>query len=113
MVGQIENERNFHIFYQLTKAAPPEYRGKKDKQILGLFYLQTLHSLESYGLQGPESFLYTSRSNCLDVPGINDVQDFQETLVKQTKGGFFYSGKANLGNLECNGCYWFAKTRTR
>ena len=28
VVGQVENERNFHIFYQYTKAAPPELRGK-------------------------------------------------------------------------------------
>ncbi|KAL0142345.1 P-loop containing nucleoside triphosphate hydrolase protein [Mucor lusitanicus] len=61
VVGQIENERNFHIFYQLTKAAP-------------------LNINKSFGLQGPESFLYTSKSGCLDVPGINDINDFQETL---------------------------------
>ncbi|KAI8636235.1 P-loop containing nucleoside triphosphate hydrolase protein [Parasitella parasitica] len=61
VVGQIENERNFHIFYQLTKSAPAEYK-------------------ERYGLQGPESFLYTSRSNCLDVEDINDMNDFQDTL---------------------------------
>ena len=28
VVGQILNERNFHIFYQYTKAAPQNYRGK-------------------------------------------------------------------------------------
>lgn len=28
VVGQITNERNFHIFYQFTKAAPQKYRGK-------------------------------------------------------------------------------------
>jgi myosin heavy subunit len=28
VVGQIMNERNFHIFYQFTKAASPQYRGK-------------------------------------------------------------------------------------
>jgi myosin-1 len=27
VVGQIMNERNFHIFYQFTKAAPQQYRG--------------------------------------------------------------------------------------
>ncbi len=27
VVGQIENERNFHIFYQFTKGASDEYRG--------------------------------------------------------------------------------------
>ena len=27
VVGQVENERNFHIFYQFTKAASPEQRG--------------------------------------------------------------------------------------
>ena len=29
VVGQITNERNFHIFYQFTKAAPEEYRGER------------------------------------------------------------------------------------
>ncbi|KAI8069511.1 P-loop containing nucleoside triphosphate hydrolase protein [Gongronella butleri] len=61
VVGQIDDERNFHVFYQLTKAAPPEYQ-------------------ESFGLQGPESFLYTSRSNCLEVDGMDDVHDFSETV---------------------------------
>lgn len=37
--------------------------------------------LETFGLQGPESYLYTSRSGCLDVDGINDVNDFNDTLV--------------------------------
>jgi myosin I len=27
VVGQVENERNFHIFYQFTKAAGDEQRG--------------------------------------------------------------------------------------
>lgn len=27
VVGQIQNERNFHIFYQFTKAATQDYRG--------------------------------------------------------------------------------------
>ena len=28
VVGQIENERDFHIFYQFTKAASSQQRGK-------------------------------------------------------------------------------------
>jgi myosin heavy subunit len=29
VVGQIENERDFHIFYQFTKGASDEQRGKR------------------------------------------------------------------------------------
>ena len=61
VVGQIDNERDFHIFYQFTKAASVEQR-------------------ELFGLQGPEAYAYTSRSNCLSVSGIDDTHDFQETL---------------------------------
>ena len=57
VVGQIRNERNFHIFYQLTKAASPQQR-------------------ELFGLQGPEAYAYTADSQCLDVPGIDDHADF-------------------------------------
>jgi myosin heavy subunit len=38
--------------------------------------------VEMFGLQGPESYAYTSRSNCLDVPGIDDSKDFRDTLVR-------------------------------
>ncbi|EKM61602.1 uncharacterized protein PHACADRAFT_248292 [Phanerochaete carnosa HHB-10118-sp] len=61
VVGQVENERNFHIFYQFTKAASPEQR-------------------EVFGIQTPEAYAYTSISNCLEVAGIDDVKDFDETL---------------------------------
>lgn len=78
VVGQVENERGFHIFYQFTKAASDEQRGESP----------TWHTrikidlpLETFGIQGPEAYAYTSLSNCLDVPGIDDVEDFQETLV--------------------------------
>ena len=36
---------------------------------------------EAFGLQTPDAYAYTSLSNCLDVPGIDDVQDFSETIV--------------------------------
>lgn len=61
VVGQVDGERDFHIFYQFTKAASAEQR-------------------EMFGLQGPESYLYTSRSNCLSVPGIDDSDDWRETI---------------------------------
>ncbi|PBK76854.1 hypothetical protein ARMSODRAFT_1012068 [Armillaria solidipes] len=61
VVGQVENERNFHIFYQFTKAATDEQR-------------------EAFGLQGPEAYAYTSLSNCLEVQDINDAHDYSETI---------------------------------
>lgn len=61
VVGQIKSERNFHIFYQLTKGASAAQR-------------------EAYGLQGPEAYAYTSKSGCLEVPGIDDTQDWAETI---------------------------------
>ncbi|KAK7465458.1 class II myosin [Stygiomarasmius scandens] len=61
VVGQVENERNFHIFYQFTKAASDEQR-------------------EMFGLQGPEAYAYTSLSNCLDVQDISDEKDYGDTI---------------------------------
>lgn len=68
MVGQIKDERNFHIFYQLTKGASAAQK-------------------EALGLQGPSAYAYTAKSNCLDVPGIDDVSDWKETMqAMQTIG---------------------------
>lgn len=61
VVGQIQNERNFHIFYQFAKGASQQQR-------------------EIFGIQKPETYLYTSRSKCLDVDGIDDLAEFRETL---------------------------------
>lgn len=77
MTGQIENERNFHIFYQLTKGASAAQR-------------------EAYGLQGPEAYAYTSRSNCLDVPGIDDVVDWKETLQAMSVIGISLSDQDEI-----------------
>lgn len=33
-----------------------------------------------FGIQGPESYVYTSKSGCLDVDGIDDIADFKETV---------------------------------
>ncbi|KAF2723281.1 myosin IC heavy chain [Polychaeton citri CBS 116435] len=61
VVGQIRDERNFHIFYQFTKAASQAHR-------------------TNFGLQQPSTYLYTSRSKCYDVQGIDDVADFKDTI---------------------------------
>lgn len=61
VVGQIKDERNFHIFYQLTKGASAAQK-------------------EALGLQGPSAYAYTAKSGCLDVHGIDDVADWNETL---------------------------------
>lgn len=61
VVGQITNERNFHIFYQFTKAASTNHR-------------------EIFGVQQPQSYSYTSRSKCFDVQGIDDGEEFKDTL---------------------------------
>ncbi|CAI4218753.1 unnamed protein product [Parascedosporium putredinis] len=61
VVGQITNERNFHIFYQFTKGASDNYR-------------------QLFGIQKPETYVYTSRSKCFDVDGIDDLAEYQDTL---------------------------------
>ncbi|OIW26006.1 myosin-1 [Coniochaeta ligniaria NRRL 30616] len=61
VTGQIVNERNFHIFYQFTKGASQNYR-------------------QNFGVQTPDTYLYTSRSKCLSVDGIDDLADFEDTL---------------------------------
>lgn len=80
MVGQLDNERNFHIFYQFTKAASAEQRGRWSYSVHTIVYTHPT-STEAFGLQGPEAYAYTSRANCLEVPGIDDSQDFEDTLV--------------------------------
>ncbi|KAJ9092356.1 class II myosin [Naganishia friedmannii] len=61
VVGQIQGERDFHIFYQFTKGASAAHR-------------------EMFGLQGPDAYVYTSRSGTLNVSSIDDVKDWAETL---------------------------------
>jgi myosin-1 len=60
VVGQVKDERNFHIFYQFTKAASEAHR-------------------TTFGVQPPTGYSYTSKSKCYDVQGIDDVADFKDT----------------------------------
>ncbi|KAF1949435.1 hypothetical protein CC80DRAFT_529420 [Byssothecium circinans] len=61
VVGQITNERNFHIFYQFTKAASESQR-------------------QTFGIQQPQAYVYTNKSKCHDVQGIDDHAEFKDTL---------------------------------
>ncbi|CCK68285.1 myosin 3 KNAG_0A06240 [Huiozyma naganishii CBS 8797] len=61
VVSQIKNERNFHIFYQFTKGASDAYR-------------------QTFGVQKPEQYIYTSASGCTSVDNMDDVKEFGETL---------------------------------
>lgn len=36
--------------------------------------------LETFGIQTPDTYLYTSKSKCLDVPGIDDTAEFADTM---------------------------------
>ncbi|MCJ1435878.1 class II myosin [Xylographa pallens] len=77
VVGQITNERNFHIFYQFSKAASQSHR-------------------ELFGIQQPQSYTYTSRSKCFDVPGIDDASDFNDTLNAMKVIGLAQSEQDNI-----------------
>ncbi|KAG9103459.1 class II myosin [Ceratobasidium sp. 370] len=77
VVGQIANERDFHIFYQFTKGASDEQR-------------------EAFGLQGPEAYTYTSRSNCLNVASIDDLKDFKDTLQAMNVVGLTADEQNNI-----------------
>ncbi|KNC72278.1 hypothetical protein SARC_15169 [Sphaeroforma arctica JP610] len=61
VVGQLEGERSFHIFYQLLKGATAEEK-------------------DYYGLYEPENFLYLARSNCYTVDGMDDKKEYADVL---------------------------------
>lgn len=61
VVGQITNERSFHIFYQFTKGASENYR-------------------TMFGIQQPETYAYLNRSKCFNVDGIDDLAEYRDTL---------------------------------
>ncbi|PHJ15648.1 myosin d, partial [Cystoisospora suis] len=60
IVSQDQEERNYHIFYQFVKGAPPFMRQK-------------------YLLQALDSYAFINKQ-CLDVQGIDDVEDFEQVV---------------------------------
>ncbi|XP_015221170.1 unconventional myosin-If [Lepisosteus oculatus] len=61
VVSQNENERNFHIYYQVLEGASPQ---------------QT----EALGIMTPDYYFYLNQSGTYKVDGTNDSKDFQETM---------------------------------
>lgn len=77
MVGQLKNERNFHIFYQFTKGASAAQR-------------------DAYGIQDPSAYAYTSRAGCLSVEGIDDEEDWRGTLQAMERIGIGAGEQDNI-----------------
>ncbi|KAI8451831.1 P-loop containing nucleoside triphosphate hydrolase protein, partial [Phakopsora pachyrhizi] len=77
IVGQIDDERNFHIFYQFTKGASPQQR-------------------EEYGIQEPLAYYYTSRAGCLDVPQMDDIEEWNSTLRAMLTIGLSQAEQSNI-----------------
>ncbi|XP_046494264.1 unconventional myosin-If [Equus quagga] len=61
VVMQNENERNFHIYYQLLEGASQEQR-------------------QNLGLMTPDYYYYLNQSDTYKVDGTDDRSDFDETL---------------------------------
>ncbi|XP_036305816.1 unconventional myosin-If isoform X2 [Pipistrellus kuhlii] len=61
VVMQNENERNFHIYYQLLEGASQEQR-------------------QNLGLMTPDYYYYLSQSDTYKVDGTDDRSDFSETV---------------------------------
>uniref|UniRef100_A0A673A6E3 Osteoclast-stimulating factor 1 n=1 Tax=Sphaeramia orbicularis TaxID=375764 RepID=A0A673A6E3_9TELE len=62
VVSQNENERNFHIYYQLIEGASAQQK-------------------EGLGIMTPDYYYYLNQSGTYKVDGTNDSKDFHETMV--------------------------------
>ena len=58
---QGEQERSFHIFYQLLTAATPEQKN-------------------NWSLTEPKDFNFLNKSGCYTVKNINDTEEYKDTL---------------------------------
>ncbi|CAM9751488.1 unnamed protein product, partial [Ectocarpus sp. 12 AP-2014] len=88
---QAENERNFHIFYQMCKGGDDEER-------------------ERWELQGPEEYHFVNQGDCYDLRKVEDEDEFVQTKAALTTMGFedssiqtifdIMAGLIHLGELE-------------
>uniref|UniRef100_A0A8B9K3R2 Osteoclast-stimulating factor 1 n=1 Tax=Astyanax mexicanus TaxID=7994 RepID=A0A8B9K3R2_ASTMX len=63
VVSQNENERNFHVFYQVIEGSSAQQK-------------------EALGIMTPDYYNYLNQSGTYKVDGTNDSKDFQETMVR-------------------------------
>uniref|UniRef100_A0A665WNW2 Osteoclast-stimulating factor 1 n=1 Tax=Echeneis naucrates TaxID=173247 RepID=A0A665WNW2_ECHNA len=90
VVSQNENERNFHIYYQLIEGANNQQK-------------------EGLGIMTPDYYYYLNQSGTYKVDGTNDSKDFQETMEAmqvigitddiQTQVLQIIAGILHLGNI--------------
>uniref|UniRef100_A0A8C9YHC5 Osteoclast-stimulating factor 1 n=1 Tax=Sander lucioperca TaxID=283035 RepID=A0A8C9YHC5_SANLU len=90
VVSQNENERNFHIYYQMIEGANAQQK-------------------EGLGLMTPDYYYYLNQSGTYKVDGTNDSKDFQETMEAmqvigipgddQTQVLQIVAGILHLGNI--------------
>jgi len=59
VVFQQRGERNFHVFYQFTKAASAQEK-------------------QQFGINGPEDFYYLTQGECMSVDTIDDHQEWAD-----------------------------------
>ncbi|KAK6468129.1 unconventional myosin-If-like [Huso huso] len=77
VVSQNENERNFHIYYQLLDGA------SKDQH-------------EALGIMTPDYYFYLNQSGTYKVDGTNDSKDFQETMEAMKVIGISQADQAQV-----------------
>lgn len=51
---------------------------------------------DSFGIQTPDAYVYTSQSKCFDVPGIDDASEFRDTLEAMKIIGLAQSEQDNI-----------------
>eukprot|EP00026_Physarum_polycephalum_P000803 Phypoly_transcript_00804.p1 GENE.Phypoly_transcript_00804~~Phypoly_transcript_00804.p1 ORF type:complete len:1167 (+),score=243.05 Phypoly_transcript_00804:427-3927(+) len=80
VVFQTQGERNFHIFYQFCKGA-----SKKEK--------------DDFGVYDPENFAYLTKGNCLDIEGVDDVEEWNLTRNAMNVIGITQKEQQNIFRL--------------
>ncbi|GMM31406.1 hypothetical protein DAMA08_041510 [Martiniozyma asiatica (nom. inval.)] len=93
LVTQPENERNYHIFYQLVRGLPKELK-------------------EKFGLKNIEDYNYLYQGRVTDIEGVVDSNDFKETCDALTLIGIDFNRQKeifkvlaallHIGNIEIN-----------